>query len=110
MVLLWVDYWAALLKTNHKPKQANNMKPNTVIDVRSPEEYMGGHVAGSINIPLQDITNHVEEVKAMPKPIMLCCASGNRSGQATAYLKIMGVDCQNGGSWFDVNYLTQFMQ
>lgn len=25
------------------------MKPNTVIDVRSPEEYMGGHVAGSIN-------------------------------------------------------------
>ena len=49
MVLLWEGYWAALLKTNHKPKQANNMKPNTVIDVRSPEEYMGGHVAGSIN-------------------------------------------------------------
>ena len=75
------------------------MKPNTVIDVRSPEEYMGGHVAGSLNIPLQDIT------KSMLKPIMLCCASGNRSGQATAYLKSMGVDCQNGGSWFDVNYL-----
>jgi rhodanese-related sulfurtransferase len=86
------------------------MKPNTVIDVRSPEEYMSGHVAGSLNIPLQDITNHVEEIKAMPKPIMLCCASGNRSGQATAYLKSMGVDCKNGGSWFDVNYLTQFMQ
>jgi len=86
------------------------MKPNTVIDVRSPEEYMGGHVAGSLNIPLQDITNHVEEIKAMPKPIMLCCASGNRSGQATAYLKSMGVDCQNGGSWFDINYLTQLTQ
>ena len=49
MVLLWADYWAALLKTNHKQKQKNKMKPNTVIDVRSPEEYMGGHVAGSIN-------------------------------------------------------------
>ena len=110
MVLLWADYWAALLKTNHKQKQTNKMKPNTVIDVRSPEEYMGGHVAGSLNIPLQDITNHIEEIKSMPKPIVLCCASGNRSGQATAYLKSMGVDCHNGGSWFDVNYLTQFMQ
>ena len=105
MVLLWVDYWAVHLKKIPKQKQVNNMKPNTVIDVRSPEEYMGGHVAGSINIPLQDIINHVEEIKAMPKPIVLCCASGNRSGQATAYLKSMGVDCQNGGSWFDVNYL-----
>jgi rhodanese-related sulfurtransferase len=49
MVLLWVDYWAVHLKKIPKQKQVNNMKPNTVIDVRSPEEYMGGHVAGSIN-------------------------------------------------------------
>ena len=49
MVLLWEDCWAALLKTTSKQKQANNVKPNTVIDVRSPEEYMGGHVVGSIN-------------------------------------------------------------
>ena len=105
MVLLWVGYWAALLKTNHKPKQANNMKPNTVIDVRSPEEYMGGHVAGSINIPLQDITNHVEEIKAMPKPIMLCCASGNRSGQAVYFLQENGIlNAINGGGWMEVNY------
>ena len=49
MVLLWEVCWAPLLKTIPKQKQANKMKPNTVIDVRSPEEYMGGHVAGSIN-------------------------------------------------------------
>ena len=81
------------------------MKPNTIIDVRTPEEFMGGHVTGSINIPLQDVVAKVEEIKAMPAPVMLCCASGGRSGQAEAYLKNQGVDCSNGGSWFDVNYL-----
>ena len=52
----------------------------TIIDVRSYAEYMGGHVAGSINIPLQDLHQHLDEIKSMPQPIILCCASGNRSG------------------------------
>ena len=37
----------------------------TVIDVRTPAEFMGGHVVGSINIPLQEILEHVEEIKKM---------------------------------------------
>jgi rhodanese-related sulfurtransferase len=66
---------------------------------------MGGHVAGSINIPLQDVPNRVEEIKSMQAPLVLCCASGNRSGQAHRYLAQLGMDCVNGGSWLDVNYL-----
>lgn len=77
----------------------------TIVDVRTPEEFMGGHVANSINIPLHEVVSRTEEIKSLPTPIVLCCASGNRSGQATAYLKSLGVDCQNGGSWLDVNYL-----
>ena len=75
----------------------------TIVDVRTPGEFMGGHVAGSINIPLQEIQERLEEVKALPQPIVLCCASGNRSGQATSFLKSHGVECSNGGSWVDVN-------
>jgi phage shock protein E len=78
-------------------------KNATVIDVRTPGEFMGGHVQGSINIPLQDITSKVQEIKKMAQPIILCCASGNRSGQATSFLKAQGVDCSNGGSWLEVN-------
>jgi phage shock protein E len=74
----------------------------TVVDVRTPGEFMGGHVAGSINIPLQEIPDRLEEIKNM-KNIILCCASGNRSGQATAYLRQHGIECENGGSWMDVN-------
>jgi phage shock protein E len=76
----------------------------TIIDVRTRAEYSGGHVNGSVNIPLQEITNHIEEIKAMEQPIIFCCASGGRSGQATQYFKSLGVNCENGGSWIDVNY------
>lgn len=75
----------------------------TIIDVRTLAEFAGGHVAGSINIPLQEIGNRIEEVQAMPQPILFCCASGMRSGQATQYFKSIGVDCENGGGWMEVN-------
>jgi phage shock protein E len=79
-------------------------KDFTVIDVRTRSEYSGGHVAGSINIPLQEVVDRAEEIKAMQQPIIFCCASGNRSGQATAYFKAQGLNCENGGSWMDVNF------
>lgn len=75
----------------------------TIVDVRTPGEYMGGHVSGSINIPLQEIQSRLDEIKQLPQPIVLCCASGNRSGQATAFLQNCGIDCENGGSWIEVN-------
>jgi len=74
----------------------------TIVDVRTLSEFMGGHVAGSINIPLQEIPKRLAEFKKMEN-IVLCCASGNRSGQADMYLKQNGIVCENGGSWMDVN-------
>jgi phage shock protein E len=76
----------------------------TIVDVRSHEEFMGGHVANSINIPLQTIPERIEELKGLNAPVVLCCASGNRSGQAHYFLSRHGLDCHNGGSWLDVNY------
>jgi len=79
----------------------------TILDVRTPAEFQGGHVAGSINIPLQEVQMRVEEIKALPQPIIVCCASGIRSGQATTYLQGQGVKCENGGGWMEVNYRIQ---
>lgn len=81
----------------------------TIIDVRTPAEFMEGHVAGSINIPLNEIPNRIEEFRSMKKPVVLCCASGNRSGQAAYLLQQNGVEeCYNGGSWLDVNYIKNY--
>jgi rhodanese-related sulfurtransferase len=80
---------------------------STIVDVRTPQEYMGGHVTGSINIPLSELAVRIDEIKNMAQPIVLCCASGMRSGQATLFLKQHGIECVNGGSWLDVNAKTK---
>jgi rhodanese-related sulfurtransferase len=82
----------------------------TIVDVRTPAEYMGGHASGSVNIPLNEVPNRIEELKNMEQPLVLCCASGNRSGQATYFLSAQGIECVNAGSWMDVNYLQSLAQ
>lgn len=75
---------------------------SSIIDVRTPQEYMGGHVVGSINIPLSELPTRIDDIREMAQPIILCCASGMRSGQAMLFLKQRGIECVNGGSWLDV--------
>lgn len=79
-------------------------KLGTIVDVRSVGEFQGGHVVGSINIPLQEIDKRIDEIKNLKMPLVLCCASGGRSGQAHHYLSNQGIECVNAGSWMDVNY------
>lgn len=79
-------------------------RKGTIVDVRTPAEFMGGSVAGSINIPLQELQQRVTDIKSLQSPLVLCCASGGRSSMATGYLQQLGIECYNGGSWLDVNY------
>ena len=76
----------------------------TIVDVRTPTEFMGGNVVNSINIPLQELELRFEELSSLHQPLILCCASGGRSGMATGFLTQQGIECVNGGSWLDVNY------
>ena len=76
-----------------------NDTATTIVDVRTEIEFEEGNVVGSINIPLHNIIEKVEELKAM-QPLVLCCLSGGRSGQATAFLQAQGCDdVHNGGGW-----------
>ena len=76
-----------------------NDTATTIVDVRTEIEFEEGNVPGSINIPLHNIIEKVEELKAM-QPLVLCCLSGVRSGQATAFLQAQGCDdVHNGGGW-----------
>lgn len=84
-------------------KTVMNKQEVTIVDVRTPVEFLGGHVAGAKNIPLSDIRKRLDELKSFTSPIVLCCASGARSGQAEIFLKQQGIECINGGSWTAVN-------
>ena len=79
-------------------------KSGTVVDVRTPAEFMGGNVNHSINVPLQEIQQRLTELKQLKTPLILCCASGGRSAMATQFLSSQGIECVNGGSWLNVNY------
>ena len=70
-----------------------------IVDVRTAAEFKNGHVKGSVNIPLQSFSSADKKLKGK-EPIILCCASGARSGQATSMLKSKGfTEVYNGGPW-----------
>jgi rhodanese-related sulfurtransferase len=86
-------------------KDIVNNKSTKIIDVRSKGEFAGGHVADSINIPLNEIPSSLDELKSHQGQLVLCCASGNRSGQALNFLQQNGFDnAHNGGGWMDVKF------
>jgi phage shock protein E len=71
-----------------------------IIDVRSPGEFASGHVRGAVNIPLDRFAEEI--VRQVPDPstaVLLCCASGARSGMACHFMQQMGYQqVSNGGS------------
>ena len=70
-----------------------------IIDVRTTEEYASGHIRGSINIPLHDLPANIGKI-GKEKSVILCCASGMRSGSAKNMLKSKGyTKVYNGGGW-----------
>ena len=73
-----------------------------ILDVRSPGEFQGGHIKGSINVPLQSIQSSLGKIPKN-KTIITCCASGMRSASAISILKSAGyADVHNGGGWMSL--------
>lgn len=63
----------------------------TILDVRRPDEFAGGHIPGAVNIPNEEIgDNEPEELPDKDQIIYVYCRSGNRSRQAAEKLADMG--------------------
>jgi len=73
-----------------------------LVDVRSKEEFNGGHIKGAKNMPLPSLSARLQELEKSAKPVVFCCASGMRSGQATSMAKAKGIDATNGGAWMSL--------
>ncbi|MBK9177204.1 MAG: rhodanese-like domain-containing protein [Flavobacteriales bacterium] len=76
----------------------------TIVDVRTKSEYAEGHVKGSINIPLDSLTQNLHRIPK-GKPVITCCRSGARSGMAVDVFKGQGFEAYNGGPWTSLNNL-----
>ena len=76
-----------------------------LVDVRTPEEFAEGHVNASVNIPLDEVPNRLEEFNGK-ETIIVFCKSGGRSGVAKSILNQAGFgNVFNGGPWTDVKAL-----
>lgn len=74
-----------------------------IIDVRTRGEYASGHIKGSVNIPLNELSSAGKRIKK-DTAIITCCASGMRSASAKSVLKQMGHnEVYNGGGWMNLN-------
>ena len=62
-----------------------------LIDVREDSEYAEGHIPGAVLIPLGQIPDRLDEIP-QDKTVIAVCRSGNRSGQATNFLRQQGFD------------------
>jgi phage shock protein E len=78
----------SLNATELSEKLKNGKRP-LVVDVRQPDEYRGGHIAGSKLIPLGELGKRTHELPK-DKEIICVCASGSRSRSATKFLVAAG--------------------
>ena len=61
----------------------------TLLDVRTPGEYAAGHAEGFVNLPVDDLREHLAEIPA-DKPVYLICQSALRSYIACRILSLSG--------------------
>ncbi|MCI0574363.1 MAG: rhodanese-like domain-containing protein [Myxococcaceae bacterium] len=62
----------------------------TLLDVRTPEEYVQGHLPGARNIPVQVLSQRLDDVGPRETPVIVYCAAGGRSATAAELLKRAG--------------------
>jgi rhodanese-related sulfurtransferase len=77
------------------------LRGGVIIDVRSPGEFdSGGRIPDSINIPVDRIAINSKRILAMKHPVIFCCDSGHRAGQAVQMMRDKGMkEVYYGGDW-----------
>ncbi len=63
----------------------------TVVDVRNPDEWVEGHVAGATWIPVEQVIPRFDELPS-DGDLLFICEVGQRSGLAAEYAAAMGAD------------------
>ena len=66
----------------------------TFLDVREPFEYVAGHVAGSLHVPMNDVGARLDEIPR-DRPIVVVCHLGQRSALVADFLRKQGVEAHN---------------
>ena len=80
---------------NQGVKEYRAVPQAILLDVRTPEEYRGGHIPGSKNVPMRQIEKITSVAEKKETPLFVYCQSGARSRQAVSLLQRMGYENVN---------------
>lgn len=67
-------------------------RPCTILDVRTEGEFHSHRITGATLVPLHELAERVDEVLALPGPLVVHCEHGIRSLDASVYLVWQGRD------------------
>nr|AWJ66124.1 hypothetical protein [uncultured bacterium] len=70
-----------------------------IFDVRTPMEFVHGHIEGAENVPFEEIENFEIEHLCCDKPIVTCSANDDRSHLVCKHLQKKGLNAFDGGEW-----------
>lgn len=73
-----------------KELEAKLTEKPQIIDVREPNEFIGGHIPGAKNVPVRKVETYTPKGK-----VYVICQSGARSKRAATILKSKGYDVVN---------------
>lgn len=108
MLLVIVTMTWACNSQTQKPTSSNTKEMKTskeiIVDVRTPEEWQfDGHAECSVNYPLDQLQDKINELKAYDH-VVLVCRSGGRAGSAKRMLEAAGIkNVENLGPWQNVS-------
>jgi rhodanese-related sulfurtransferase len=75
---------------NEVPAQDVAKAKPFIVDVRQPDDYAKGFLAGAVNIPLRDLALSLQALPGMDKDIVVVCNSGHRAAIGMAMLQMLG--------------------
>ena len=85
-----------------------------MVDVRRDDEWVSGHVAGAIHIPIDDLMGRIDELP-QGKKLLFICAAGVRSGLACEMAAAMGMSAEilynvedGTPTWIEKNHPTSY--
>jgi rhodanese-related sulfurtransferase len=79
-----------LAKESLEQLLASNKSKLRLIDVRNADEYAANHIPNAINIPIEDLADHLDEIDRGKRVVTICWKGGGRSAAAVELLKANG--------------------
>ena len=102
LVLIFIIWKIISIVIIRKKISEFQSKNAIIIDVRTKEEFQAASNPNSKNIPLDQIEVGIKNFN-LSRPIIVCCASGYRSGIAAKIIRKKGFQfVLNGGSWRNI--------